>query len=90
MILYKSIFRAAKESHVIEVNPTLHLTAKGGGVPQEDRQALTDEQVEQLLDAICDLPPYVFVMIGLYAACGEKKSLHCNGIRYIWTRMHRI
>ena len=40
VILYKSIFRAAKESHVIEVNPTLHLNAKGGGVPQEDRQAL--------------------------------------------------
>ena len=58
MILYKSIFRAAKESHVIEVNPTLHLNAKGGGIPQ-DRQALTDEQVEQLLDAIRDLPPYV-------------------------------
>ena len=37
VILYKSIFRAAKESHVIEVNPTLHLNAKGGGVPQEDR-----------------------------------------------------
>lgn len=67
VILYKSIFRAAKESHVIEVNPTLHLNAKGGGVPQEDRQALTDEQVEQLLDAIRDLPPYVSVMIGLYA-----------------------
>ena len=61
VILYKSIFRAAKESHVIEVNPTLHLNAKGGGIPQEDRQALTDEQVEQLLDAIRDLPPYVFV-----------------------------
>ena len=58
VILYKSIFRAAKESHVIEVNPTLHLNAKGGGIPQEDRQALTDEQVEQLLDAIRDLPPY--------------------------------
>ena len=31
------------------------------------RQALTDEQVERLLDTIRDLPPYVFVMIGLYA-----------------------
>lgn len=75
VILYKSIFRAAKESHVIEVNPTLHLTAKGGGVPQEDRQALTDEQVEQLLDAICDLPPYVFVMIGLYAGLRREEIL---------------
>ena len=75
VILYKSIFRAAKESHVIEVNPTLHLNAKGGGVPQEDRQALTDEQVEQLLDAIRDLPPYVFVMIGLYAGLRREEIL---------------
>ena len=74
-ILYKSIFRAAKESHVIEVNPTLYLNAKGGGVPQEDRQALTDEQVEQLLDAIRDLPPYVFVMIGLYAGLRREEIL---------------
>ena len=46
---------------------TIYLTTKGGGVPQEERQALTDEQAERLLDAIRDLPPYVFVMIGLYA-----------------------
>ena len=75
VILYKSIFRAAKESHVIEVNPTLHLNAKGGGVPQEDRQALTAEQVEQLLDAIRDLPPYVSVMIGLYAGLRREEIL---------------
>lgn len=45
VILYKSIFRAAKESHVIGENPTIYLDAKGG-VPQEERQALTDEQAE--------------------------------------------
>lgn len=66
VILYKSIFRAAKESHVIDENPTIYLDSKGG-VPQEERQALTDEQAERLLDAIRGLPPYVFVMIGLYA-----------------------
>ena len=42
VILYKSIFRAAKESHVIDENPTIYLDSKGG-VPQEERQALTDE-----------------------------------------------
>ncbi len=31
VILYKSIFRAAKESHVIDENPTMYLDAKGGG-----------------------------------------------------------
>ena len=86
VILYKSIFRAAKESHVIEVNPTLHLNAKGGGIPQEDRQALTDEQVEQLLDAIRDLPPYVFVMIGLYAGLRREEILALQWDSVIWTR----
>ena len=42
-ILYKSIFRAAMESRIIDHNPTIYLTTKGGGVPQEDRQALTDD-----------------------------------------------
>lgn len=56
-------------------NPTIYLTTKGGGVPQEDRQALTDEQVERLLDAIRDLPPYVFVMIGLYAGLRREEIL---------------
>ena len=46
VILYKSIFRAAMESRIIDHNPTIYLTTKGGGVPQEDRQALTDEQAK--------------------------------------------
>ena len=56
-------------------NPTIYLTTKGGGVPQEDRQALTDEQAARLLDAIRDLPPYVFVMIGLYAGLRREEIL---------------
>ena len=52
VILYKSIFRAAKESKIIDNNPTIYLTAKGGGVPQKDKAALTDEQAARLLDAI--------------------------------------
>ena len=75
VILYKSIFRAAMESRIIDHNPTIYLTTKGGGVPQEDRQALTDEQAERLLDAIRDLPPYVFVMIGLYAGLRREEIL---------------
>ena len=72
--VYKSIFRAAKESHVIDENPTIYLDSKGG-VPQEERQALTDEQAERLLDAIRGLPPYVFVMIGLYAGLRREEIL---------------
>ena len=75
VVLYKSIFRAAKESHVIDTNPTIYLKAKGGGVPQQDKQALTDEQVERLLDAIRDLPPYIFVMLGLYAGLRREEIL---------------
>lgn len=75
IILYKSIFRAAKESRVIDSNPTIYLTAKGGGVPQKDKPALTDEQVERLLEAIRGLPPYVFVMIGLYAGLRREEIL---------------
>ena len=74
VILYKSIFRAAKESHVIDENPTIYLDSKGG-VPQEERQALTDEQAERLLDAIRGLPPYVFIMIGLYAGLRREEIL---------------
>lgn len=36
---------------------------------------MTDEQVERLLDAIQGLPPYVFVMIGLYAGLRREEIL---------------
>ncbi len=75
VILYKSIFRAAKESRIIELDPTTYLTAKGGGVPQKDKVALTDEQASRLLDAIQGLPPYVFVMLGLYAGLRREEIL---------------
>ena len=64
-VLLKSIFRYAKESKVIDSDPTVYLSAKGGGIPQNDKQALSDRQAEMLLDAIKGLPPYMFVMIGL-------------------------
>lgn len=75
VILYKSIFRAAKESRIIELDPTIYLTAKGGGVPQKDKVALTDEQASRLLDVIKGLPPYVFVMLGLYAGLRREEIL---------------
>ena len=75
VILYKSIFRAAKESRIIDNNPTIYLTTKGGGVPQKDKAALTDDQVERLLDAVEGLPTYVFVMLGLYAGLRREEIL---------------
>ena len=75
VILYKSIFRAAKESKIIDNNPTIYLTAKGGGVPQKDKAALTDEQAARLLDAIQGLPPYVFVMLGAVCRIAARRIL---------------
>ena len=61
-------------SYIINENPTRSLPAKGG-IPQRERAALTDEQAAALLDAIKGLPPYVFVMIGLYAGLRREEIL---------------
>ena len=73
-MLYKSIFDSAVESNVISTSPCQGISWKGGK-PQKEREALTDEQVEKLLAAIKGLPPYVFVMIGLYAGLRREEIL---------------
>lgn len=73
-MLYKSIFDSAVESNVIEKSPCEKLSAKGGK-PQKKREALTDSQTKRLLDAIKGLPPYVFVMLGLYAGLRREEIL---------------
>lgn len=73
-MLYKCIFYSAEDNHIIDENPTKKLSAKGGK-PQKDRDALTDEQAEKLLKAIKGLPPYVFVMLGLYAGLRREEIL---------------
>lgn len=73
-MLFKAIFSSAQDSHLINDNPTARISAKGG-IPQKERAALTNEQVERLLDAIKGLPPYVFVMIGLYAGLRREEIL---------------
>ena len=70
-MLYKLIFTSAVESHIIKESPCTKLSAKGGK-PQKEKQALSDNQVQILLSAIKGLPPYVFVMIGLY--CGLRRE----------------
>ena len=75
VIIMKCIFKSAKESRIIDNDPTVYLTSKGGGVQQKDRTPLTDNQVEQLLAAIDGLPPYVFVMIGIYAGLRREEIL---------------
>ena len=36
---------------------------------------MTDEQVQRLLDAVRELPPYVFIMLGLYAGLRREEIL---------------
>lgn len=73
-MLIKSIFNSAVDSKVITSSPCNGLSAKGGK-PQKDRNALTDSQAAQLLSAIKGLPPYVFVMLGLYAGLRREEIL---------------
>ena len=75
IVIYKCIFRAAEESRIIKKNPTVYLSPKGGGVPQAEKQPLTDEQVQRLLDAVRGLPPYIFIMLGLYAGLRREEIL---------------
>ena len=73
-MLIKCIFYSAEASQVSEYNPSAVLCAKGGK-PGKEKDALTDEQVKILLDTIRDLPPYLFVMIGLYSGLRREEIL---------------
>lgn len=75
VVLCKAIFRSAKDSRIILDDPTIHLSAKGGGIPQNEITALTDDQVNRLLDAVRGLPPCVFVMLGLYSGLRREEIL---------------
>ncbi len=74
-IILKCIFNSAEDSKIITYNPTRFLSSKGGGIPQKKRESLTDEQAELLLNTIRELPPYVFVMLGLYAGLRREEIL---------------
>lgn len=73
-MLLKSIFSTAERNQLIDYNPATGICAKGGK-PVQKKDALTDEQVKVLLDTVRDLPPYVFVMIGLYAGLRREEIL---------------
>ena len=73
-MLYKAIFNSAVDSNIIDYSPCERISTQGGK-PQKDKEALTDEQIVKLLSAIKGLPPYVFVMIGLYAGLRREEIL---------------
>ena len=69
-----AVLPSPRYSHIIDSSPCDRISARGGK-PQKDRDALSDEQVDKLLSAIKGLPPYVFVMIGLYAGLRREEIL---------------
>ena len=74
-IILKCIFNSAEDSRIIAYNPTRFLSSKGGGVPRKDKEALSDEQVQRLLNTCKGLPPYAFVLLGLYAGLRREEIL---------------
>lgn len=73
-MLIKCVFYSAERSHIIEDNPAKEISAKGG-TPSKGKEALTDTQVKQLLEAVRGLPPQTFVMIGLFAGLRREEIL---------------
>ncbi len=73
-MLFKCIFYSAERNQLIDYNPAVGISAKGGK-PTKKKDALTDEQVKQLLSAVQGLPPYVFIMIGLYSGLRREEAL---------------
>ncbi|MBO4897481.1 MAG: site-specific integrase [Clostridia bacterium] len=73
-MLVKCIFYSAEANQLIENNPSATLSAKGGKA-QNKKEALSDEQVNTLLNTVKNLPPYLFVMIGLYSGLRREEIL---------------
>ena len=73
-MLLKCIFYSAERSQILEHNPCVGIPGKGGK-PAKKREALTDQQVEVLLDTVRELPPYLFIMLGLYSGLRREEIL---------------
>ncbi|SCI59852.1 Integrase [uncultured Flavonifractor sp.] len=73
-MLLRSIFKAAKKSHLIAEDPTEGLSSRGGK-PAKDLPALTDDQAELLLATVHGLRVETFVMLGLYAGLRREEIL---------------
>lgn len=73
-MLLKCIFYSAERSQILEYNPCVGISGKGGK-PAKKKDALTDQQVEVLLDTVQGLPPYLFIMLGLYSGLRREEIL---------------
>ncbi len=73
-MLIKCVFYSAERSQLLADNPCVGISGKGGR-PAQKKEALSDQQVAVLLEAIKGLPPYLFLMIGLYAGLRREEAL---------------
>lgn len=73
-MLIKCVFYSAEQNRTLDDNPSKGISAKGGKKSKK-KDALTDEQVKQLLETVKGLPPYVFIMIGLYSGLRREEAL---------------
>ena len=73
-MLVKCIFSSAERNQLLDYNPTSGISGKGGK-PAQKKDALTDEQAKVLLETVKGLPPYVFIMIGLYSGLRREEIL---------------
>lgn len=73
-MLYKKIFSSAVASNIIDRSPCEELNPRGG-MPAKEKEALTDKQMQTLLDAVDVLPVKPFVMLGLYAGLRREEAL---------------
>ena len=73
-MLIKCVFYSAERSQLITDNPCVGISAKGGKASKK-KDALTDQQVAILLDTVKELPPYLFIMIGLYSGLRREEIL---------------
>ena len=58
----------------LKYNPCVGISGKGGK-PAKKKEALTDQQVSVLLDTVKGLPPYLFIMLGLYSGLRREEIL---------------
>jgi integrase len=73
-MLVKCVFYSAIESNVIKDNPSACINPRGGKTGKE-KSALTDQQISTLIETVKGLPPYVFVMLGLYTGLRREEIL---------------
>ena len=83
-MLVKQILTSACENGLIANNPCPRMPK--GGVPAQERQALTKQQAAVLLDAVKDTKAYLFCLIGLYAGLRREEIL---GLKWDCVRLDK-